>query len=33
MAGSLDALTSAVFLKADYLVLVIRDEEHREQLP
>ena len=25
------AITSAVFLKADYLVLVIRDEEHRER--
>ena len=25
------ALTGAVFLKADYLVLVIRDEEHRER--
>ncbi len=25
------ALTGAVFLKANYLVLVIRDEEHREQ--
>ncbi len=25
------ALTSAVFLKADYLVLVVRDEEHRER--
>ncbi len=25
------ALTSAVFVKADYLVLVIRDEEHRER--
>ncbi|WP_428099584.1 Fic family protein [Candidatus Rariloculus sp.] len=25
------ALTGAVFLKADYLVLVIRDQEHREQ--
>ena len=25
------AITAAVFLKSDYLVLVIRDEEHREQ--
>ena len=25
------AITSAVFLKADYLVLVVRDEEHRER--
>lgn len=25
------ALTSAVFIKADYLVLVVRDEEHRER--
>ena len=25
------ALTGAVFLKADYLVLVVRDEEHRER--